>query len=93
MSSQGLNAASFNANTNYLFVPGLAGIPQGFRIQSSSDYIKQLRQQRQYASFLPTIQPVKVSSAQSNSFYLDARVSQQTCPDNACAGGPFSPYF
>jgi hypothetical protein len=83
MSSQGLNSTAFNANTNYIRVApasGIgAGIPSGFRIESSSDYINQLNQKAIYQKPNPT--------DFSNSTRLKLQFARQICP--GCPEGPF----
>lgn len=83
MSSQGLNSTVFSANTNYVHVSPAsgagAGIPSGFRIQSSSDYITQLSQKAMYQNQNPT--------DFSNSTRLKLKFARQLCTN--CRGGPF----
>lgn len=83
MSSQGLNSTVFNANSHYIHVsPGSgegAGIPSGFRIQSSSDYTTQLSQKTMYKKQNPT--------DHSNSTRLKMKFARQICP--GCPNGPF----
>jgi len=84
MSSQGLNSTAFNANSHYIHVANAggtvgAGIPAGFRIQSSSDYTTQLSQKARYQNQNPT--------DQSNSTRLALKFARQVCTD--CPDGPF----
>jgi hypothetical protein len=83
MSSQGLNSTIFNANTHYIHVSPAtgtgAGIPNGFRIHSSSDYITQANQKAMYQKQNPT--------DFSNSTRLKLKFARQICP--SCPNGPF----
>jgi hypothetical protein len=83
MSSQGLNGTVFSANTNYVHVSPAsgagAGIPSGFRIQSSSDYTTQLNQKAMYQNQNPI--------DFSNSTRLKLKFARQLCTN--CNGGPF----
>ena len=84
MSSQGLNSSVFNSNTHYIYVSPAsgtgAGIPSGFRVQSSSDYTTQLYQKVIYRNQNPT--------DQSNSKRLSLKFSRQLCTP-PCEDGPF----
>jgi len=83
MSSQGLNSTVFNANTHYIQVSPAtgagAGIPNGFRIHSSSDYITQVNQK--------AINKNKNPTDFSNSTRLKLKFARQICP--GCPDGPF----
>jgi hypothetical protein len=83
MSSQGLNSTVFNADSNYIHVSPAsgagAGIPSGFRIQTSSDYTNQLNQK--------AIDKNKNLSDYSNSTRLKLKFAKQICP--GCPEGPF----
>jgi len=91
MSSQGLNAAAFNSNSHYINVSPAApaagaGIPSGFRIQSSSDYTTQLNQKAiRYNQYDDRI--VSFNQDRSISTRLKLKFARQICP--GCADGPF----